>query len=447
MGRHRAHDASGGRRRWLVRVAALGAAAVAAPLALTGCGGGADRTKARLRLVNASAYVDGLDLTVDGSRKLAGVRYGADPNYLDVDPDRAECRIARSGSPTSLVTLTPALAEDRHFTLLAWGAEGRLRTLLIDDEQGLPDRSRTKLAVVQAAPDAEAVDVYVTGATEPLSAAVPVHAGLAAGDQGTAAVIDSGIWRVRITAAGSKTDVRLDLPAVRLDSEGVATLVITPSPGGVLVNALLLRQQGAVERLDNPEVRVRVVAGLPTGTSVSVEVDGQVLAAGQTSPSAGRYLRIPANAPAVRVAAGGNLVLIPSPIFEAGGDYTLLVHGPQATPDAQPRADWLTDDNRPPADTSSASLRLVHGVSGLGDAQTLALTADFVPVASGVVRGAASAYETVTATATARLTVTASGLPTPLADERDQPLLPGGVYTLFVVGDATAPAAILRPDR
>jgi hypothetical protein len=223
--------------------------------------------------------------------------------------------------------------------------------------------------------------------------------------------------------------------------------VITPSPGGALVNALLLRQQGAIERLDNPEVRVRVVAGLPTSASVSVEVDGQVLAAGQTSPSAGRYLRIPANATAVRVAAGGNLVEISRPAFAAGADYTLLVHGTQATPDAQPRADWLADDNRPPADTGSASLRLAHGVSGLADTQTLALTADFVPVASGVVCGTASAYDTVTATATARLTVTASGLATPLADEPDQPLVPGGVYTLFVVGDASAPAAILRRDR
>jgi hypothetical protein len=441
------HDARGGRRRWLVRAAVLGAAAAGAPLALTGCGGGADRTKARLRLVNASAYVDGLDLTVDGARKLAAVRYGADPNYLDVDPDRAECRLARSGSPTSLVTLTPALTEDRRYTLLAWGPEGGLRTLLIDDELGRPDRNRTKFAVVQAAPDAEALDVYVTGTSEPLAAAMPVHGGLAAGGLGTAAVIDSGTWRVRVTAAGSKTDVRLDLPAVRLDSEGVATLVITPSPGGALVNALLLRQQGAIERLDNPEVRVRVVAGLPTSASVSVEVDGQVLAAGQTSPSAGRYLRIPANATAVRVAAGGNLVEISRPAFAAGADYTLLVHGTQATPDAQPRADWLADDNRPPADTGSASLRLAHGVSGLADTQTLALTADFVPVASGVVCGTASAYDTVTATATARLTVTASGLATPLADEPDQPLVPGGVYTLFVVGDASAPAAILRRDR
>jgi hypothetical protein len=435
------------RRRWLTRAAALGALAAGGSLTLAGCGGGADRTKARLRLVNASGYADGLDLSVAGERRLGGVRYGVGTVYVDVDPQDAECRISRSGSPTSLLTLTPALAENRNVTLMAWGAEGSLRTLLIDDEQPAPDRGRSKLSVVHAAPDAEALDVYVTAADEALSAAVALHAGLRAGDAASFATLDSGTWRVRITAAGSKTDVRLDLPAVRLDSEGVATLVLAPTPGGVLVNAMLLRQKGAVEQRDNPEARVRVVVALPTGLSASVEVEGAALVTAQAAPSAGRYLRVPADTRQVRVSAGGDLFEIERPAFLPGGDYTLLVHGAQAQPDAPPRVSWIADDNRRRPDATGAVLRLVHGVSGLDDSTTLALTADFVPVAEAVARGAASAYAEVQASTTARLVVSASGASTALLDLRDQALAAGGVHTLFMVGTAGAVEGILRRDR
>lgn len=226
------------------------AALAAAPVLLAGCGGGADRTKARLRLVNATSGYDALDLVVDGTRRFAAVAYGAGDSYAEVDPGQADGELRRPDATLALLSFTPSLAKDRDFTVLAYGGEGELATLLLDDNTRAPDRDKTRLRVVNAAADAGALDVYLTGSDEALSGAVPVQAGAAVGGVGSFTTLSSGTRRLRITAAGSKTDVRLDVAGFMLGSEDVSTLVIVAGQGGVLVNALRLDQQGSVARYD-----------------------------------------------------------------------------------------------------------------------------------------------------------------------------------------------------
>jgi hypothetical protein len=125
----------------------------------------------------------------------------------------------------------------------------------------------------------------------------------------------------------------------------------------------------------------------------------------------------------------------------AGADYTLLLHGAAAAP----QAGWIEDDNRLSADVGSARLRLVNGVAAL--AVPLSMTVDFLPVADGVAAGSASAYASLAATTTAQLSVTAAGRAAPLFSAVDQRLDAGAVYTVFVVGVPSAAVGILRKDR
>jgi hypothetical protein len=110
-----------------------------------------------------------------------------------------------------------------------------------------------------------------------------------------------------------------------------------------------------------------------------------------------------------------------------------------------PVLSWIEDDNSPPADPTQARVRLVHGIADLPS--TLALSADFVPIADGVLPGTASASTDLEATLTASLSVTTPGQATPVWSAVDQIFRAGGNYTLFVVGAAAAPAGILRKDR
>jgi hypothetical protein len=413
-----------------------------AAVALTACGGGNnDRTKAKLRLVNASSGYTSLDLRVDDTLAQGAVAYGHSASYTEVAPGNADSTITVAGSATALLAFKPALSKDRHYTLLAYGGQGALKQVLLDDNAGEPDTGRAMLRVVNAAPDAQALDIYLTGSDEPLASAVPAQAAAAVGTVGEWLSVSAATWRLRITAAGNKADLRIDLPALALPSKQVATLVITPGRGGVLVNTLLLVQQGSITAGASPQARVRLAAGVADGGAVAARVGGTTLATNVGSPAVDVYSLLPAGTLPVVVAVNGQAVPMPDATLQPGADYTLLVRGPLGAA----QATWIEDDNHLPTNASQAKVRLVHGVADFAEA--IAMTADFVPVADGIGPGRASAPRLVSATATASLSVTGSGRTTPLFTATEQRLEAGANYTVFVVGPANAAVGIVRKDR
>jgi hypothetical protein len=414
--------------RWVVAV--LGCA-----LLLAACGGGADRTKARVRLVNASAYA-GLDLTVDDTRRFSTVAYGGSAEFVEVSPSNTVSSISSAGSATSLLSFTPSLAKDKAYSVLAYGAQGSLAQVLLDENSNEPDTGKTLLRVVNAAPDAGSLDVYVTASGDALTTSVPLQSAAAKGSVGSYSTVNSATWRVRVTAAGSKDDLRLDLPAVVLASKQV----LTPGSGGVLVNALLITQEGAIARLDNSQTRVRVAAAVTDSGTVAATVGGVTLRSGLGAPFVSLYSLVPAGSAAVSVAVNA----VPSAsttTLAAGADYTLLVHG---TP-AAPRLSWLQDDNRLATSSSAARLRLVHALADL--TAPLSLTSNFQPVADNVAQGAASTATSLEGTTKASLSVTALGVALPVFSAIEQELKSGAVYSLFVVGKSAAAVGVLVQDR
>jgi hypothetical protein len=415
-------------------------------LLLAACSAGTDRTQAQVRLVNASAPQGGyaaLDLRMADRVRQGGVGYGAAAGYVGVEPrDGENTAITEAGSGTALLSLRPALGEDRHTTLLAFGLAGALRVIQLDDNVAAPANGRAQIRIVNAAPDAGALDLYVTAAGDPLASAVPTRANLGYATVSEVLEISpSAAWRLRITAAGSKSDLRLDLPDVALANQQLTTVVLTPGRGGLMVDALLLVQRGAVTRRDGMQARVRVVAGAALGGSVSATVAGQALMAGVGSPAVGLYSLVPAGTQSVAVGIDGNSLPTSNVNLAAGADHTLLVWGTAASP----QASWITDDNRAPAASGQARLRLVNGLSGL--ATPLAMTLDFVPAADAVAAGSASAPRELAANSLARIAVTSPGLADPVFSAVEQRIEAGGVYSVFVVGAAAGPTGIVRRDR
>ena len=417
------------------------AAGAATALLLSACGGGTDRTKAQVRLVNASTGYPSLDLNVDGQGRQGAVAYGATDSYVEIDPGKTATTLNSAGSSTALLSFTPSLSKNNHYTLLAWGLQGALKELQLDEDTGAPDTNKTLLRVFNAAPDAGALDVYLTGTTDALASAVAVQSGAQVGTLGTYLTLTSATQRLRVTAAGSKTDVRLDVPAVSLASKQLATLVLTPGVGGVLVNALVVTQQGSIGRQDMAFARVRAVAGMADSGSVSARVASTTLLNAVGSPAVALYTLVPAGAQSVVVAV--NNAPLPSTVqtLVAGGDYTLLVYGPLASPTAS----WITDDNHAPSDSTQAKIRVANGLATLST--PLAMTANFVPLPDTAARGSASSYGSVKPTITGTLSVTSSSLTQPVYSATTQTFAAGAVYTLFVVGNDATPTGILSQDR
>ena len=423
-------------------------------LLLAGCGGGTNRTKAQVRLVNASSGYAQLDLRMGDQQRFAAVPYGASAGYVEVDPDDSSGSISSSGSATSLVSFTAALSAKKYSTVLAYGAAGALRHVMLDDNAGAPDTGKAVLRVLNTSTDAGALDVYVTGADEPLTAAVPVQAAAAVGALGSPITVNSGNWRLRVTAAGSKTDLRLDVPLLALPSRHVATLVLTPGArsasgagdgGGVLVGALVLAQQGGITREDARHARVRLAALVADSGRVDATVGTTTLGSDAASPSVGEYMLLPTGVSAVTVRVNGVALASPAFTLGAGRDFTLMVYGPLAAG----RTVWIEDDNRLPTDPLRTKLRLINGLAD--SAASLALTLNLRPVASGVLAGTASGYASVQPTTgvgtDGTLSITASGVAAPLFAGSGQVLLANANYSAVLVGPAAAPVAFVLKDR
>ena len=305
-----------------------------------------------------------------------------------------------------------------------------------------PLAGHSSLRILNAAPDAGSLDVYITAAADRIETSVPARAAAAYGELSSALDLTSGTWRVRVTAAGSQTDLRLDVPDVAFGHREALVLVLTPSRGGAMVNALLLRQGGAVARLDGTQARVRVAAGVTASGAVTASHGTTVLMSAIGSPAVSEYAGVAAGAPTFNVSVNGNSVGAPATALVAGGDYTLLVYGDVGTPQAA----LVEDDNRLPTVTTRAKVRLVNGVADL--ANPLSMTVNALPVASNVAVGTASTpYVAVTATEVGLISVTSAGLVTPVYSAANQVLEAGKVYTIFVTGAAGAVAGTRSEDN
>jgi hypothetical protein len=419
------------------------ALAWALPVVLAACGGGTDSaTKAHVRLVNSTSGYSALGLSVASNVVASGVAALTSTAYADTSRGTPTLEVTSPSSATVLLSRSDALGKDDYYTLLAYGKAGALATHLLNDNQSAPDTNKTLVRVINTAPDAGSLDVYLTGANDALAQSAPLQTSAAYGALGAFVTINSGIWRLRVVAAGVPTDVRLDIQGQSFGSKAVQTLVIGPAggpgSGGVLVNALLLTQQGAALAAFNPQARVRVVAGLSSNAVVTASVAGTTLLSNASSPALTDYFLVTAGASPPVVTVNGSAVGFASvPTLAAGGDYTVVVYGAPGAAFGSVTA----DDNALPSDSSKVKLRLLNGLSS-----PLTLKLGLVVKASGVASGAGSAYFAADASTTASFNITSADQLVNFS-AADQVLLANGVYSYFMLGSASAPRGQLNRDR
>jgi hypothetical protein len=294
------------------------------------------------------------------------------------------------------------------------------------------------LQVLYAASDAGDLDIYLTLPDERLEDVAPTVAAAEAGTPSEYVEINRGSYRLRATEAGNKSELRLDVPVLTLGDRQIATLIVTPSSGGVLVNALLIDRGDAPVSLPNTNARVRAVIGVGGNPSASVVLAGNQLFAGTR---VGAYQLVPTGNYTPVILVNGIAVASAGISLLPGTDRTLLVYGPAAAP----LVSVLNDDNRLPAQATQTNVRLVHGVDGRGEGLTLLSTAG--ELARNVPSGTASAYGTRASGTALSLDVTSPASLDPISEFDNVTLDANGVYSVFVLGDRGAEVGILRKDR
>jgi hypothetical protein len=111
--------------------ASLSCLALCAATLLSACGGGGGSSSStQVRLLNASVGYSSLDLSVNSAATNTGVAYGSVGSYASVDTSATSTQILTSGVGATVANLTPTLAADSHYTIIAYGWGGYKTGLL-----------------------------------------------------------------------------------------------------------------------------------------------------------------------------------------------------------------------------------------------------------------------------------------------------------------------------
>lgn len=422
---------------------------LSAAAALTACGGGGSSdSKTQVRLLNATRSYAQLDLTVNDKTINSKVAYAAVGEYGTVDTGSTASRVLESSVGTSISATTPTLNAGSNYTYITYGFAGTVRTTLLEETQAAPEANKAKLLVLNLAPDAGSLDIYVTSASScALTNETALVSNLGGGNGSGYNQINSGSFRVCVTGYSRRGDLRLEIPAITLDSASVNTLILTASDGGVLVNGITMVQKGAAKNYPTTLTRVRAVNALAGTPQVSATIAGNNILPTSLPPNTTDYASFTAGANTTSVLINGVPTGPTSTTFAAGGDYTMLIWGTAA----DPKIVVLSDDNRLPTVSGNVKIRLVNGLSVAGSLATL--NVDYQSQASNVLPGTSSAPASIGSSTGSVVTVNSplqvDALYNPSAGTTSglTPLTSNGVYTIFVMGDPAAPKGKLSKDR
>lgn len=412
---------------------------------LTACGGGGHGgSDTQVRLLNATRSYASLDLTVNDKTINSKVAYATVGDYGTVDTGSTATKVLTSDVGTSIAATTPTLTGGSNYTFITYGFAGAIRTSLLQETETAPDANKAKLLVLNLAPDAGAMDVYLTSASDcSLSTETALATNLSGGSGSGYIQINSGTFRVCVTGYQKRSDLRLQIPAITLDSASVNSLVLTATEGGVLVNGITLVQKGAAKNFANTQSRVRTVAALANAGTVASTINGQAMfsaTSAATSPLISDYVTTDSGASTLTTMVNGANVSFTAPTLTAGHDYTLLVWGDPAAP----KLGTLDDDNRLPtgaAGSADVKIRVVNAlpVSGVG------LNVGFGSIASNVGSGTVSATNTTGSTTSTQVDMTIPTSALSIYTNSTLALPTGSVWTFFAVPNTATVATANSP--
>jgi Domain of unknown function (DUF4397) len=410
-----------------------------AGLVLSGCGGsgGDSSSNASLRVVNATLTHASIDLLVNSTVSASATASDTASAYVSPASGSVTLQINDAGAGTALATSVPTLTGGNHYTMVVYESGSTVKTVILNEDFATPASGVATLRLVDVAPEAGKLDVYVTtnactnltGVASSYTFASPSTITNVSLTQG------AGTYNVCVTASGNVNDLRMS-QAITVASQQIATVVMTPTSGGQLLNGALLVQQGAYTASRNTNARVRLAAAVTGSNAVALSAGSTVVDTLAAPGLSFQYKLVPAGSTLSGTIGGVAYSTASKPAV--GQDVTLLVYGNPASPTVT----LLTDDNRLPTD-GSTKMRLINGITG--NVGALTLTANGAVIGTGVAPGAASGYASPTlSTSVATTLKLISTTNANLLSDNTNVLSPNAAYTILAGGDVSAPLLLVR---
>jgi hypothetical protein len=350
-------------------------------------------TAPRLRALHASPDAPAVNIKVNGADALSEVDYTEGSGFLPVqERTRVQVEAIIPGGNAIVIDEALALQFSTDYTVIAaGGVADPVGALIVSNPSAAPiTPGNVRAQVVHVAPEAPAVDVYVTAPDADLAGSASVNeAPLAFGEFTSRIEAPTGTYQIRVTQAGDPSVVVYDSGALELaaGADLLIAAVANTGPGSAPIQLVALDAEGASTLLDaDTPASVFAVHASPDAPAVDVLADDKAtstqealgLARNVSFPEACRIAAVPAGDYGVSVTAAGNpsvtalqFDLAPQKTDE----LTAIVTGYlSSTPAIRPVA--LETDTR--SVVTEAKLRVAHASPGTGavDLYLLANDAD-----------------------------------------------------------------------
>jgi hypothetical protein len=341
-------------RRMLMVLAAAGLAAC-----------NSESGPAQLRVLHASPDAPAVNVFADTTQIAGNLDYGQATPQLEVEPGAVSVRVdGRLPGNTTATVIGPAditFEDETLYTVLAVGAVADIEPLILSQPDTAVRAGQTRLRVVHAAPAAPEVDIYLTPPGAALASSTPVGTLAFKEDIGPVDV-DSGDYRVRVTAAGNVSAVVFDSGTLPLGSgANLVVAAIENVDTGTSPIQLMVSDGTTASRVlsAGTPADLRVVHASPNAPPVDIVVnDGFAtpLVEDLSFPQATGFVSVPPAAYNVKVAAAGTTTTVINANLSllAAVRYTVLAVNTLAS--IEPLV--ATDDARRIA--TAAKLRVIH---------------------------------------------------------------------------------------
>ncbi|HVY22772.1 MAG TPA: DUF4397 domain-containing protein [Steroidobacteraceae bacterium] len=453
---------------------------------LTACGhhNNSAPTTANVRIVNAT-HVANLTLTstntASGSTAVtvaSSVAAGGSSSYTAVDSGTtALVGSVGDGSLAASNSTTVGLTAGSYYTVIAFARNGIITLVTLLDGQTAPATGFALFSISNPAPDAGPLDVYVVSPGAAIDDTVtPKYQNVFSGGNSLAQSIAAGTYDIVITAYNKPADVRLKIAGINLKDQEIATLMLTSTTGGALVDGTLVQQDtttsqgGAITAYNNTNARIRLVgafSSLSQTNYTATAPDGTTNYSDSlisSSISAGQYKLVAAGTKVQNVylkTSGSSSTVQPTNIVAdascqntlydatnhcsasklafnaplvAGNEYTLLVYGDTTAMPVQSYVQLLSDNNQAPTAARVRVVNVVQLTSGDATFDVVDLFNSSVPLFQAVQYEQTSDYAGLT-TGVSHLAAQVEALATPEQKIEDgKNIALGGVYTLIMGG-------------
>ncbi len=218
--------------------ALAGIGMVASVVAIGGCKldnnlGPGGTAQGLIQFINAAPRYGFVSLKVDSAAVFSLQKYATGASAFIASLTNARQLTARDSANANTLAASPLLIANQsvYMVILTQHASGG-NLLVFPDTVSAPPANDVGLRLINASPSAGPVDLYITGSDSTLATASATNI-VYEGNSGYITVPNTGILRVRVTAAGTK-NVLLDVDASLLTAGQARSVVLLDAAGGGL---------------------------------------------------------------------------------------------------------------------------------------------------------------------------------------------------------------------